>query len=175
MNDFVNPQHRGVNLPPGCKDLMDVLKVNDAASETPIYALHSKRSKPLIERYERNGLQHAEKFVRLLLESRTKWASLTIFHKPRLTFTLVRFPDSVTAMFCFSEKEVPLERSVREIFTKFGRVPLADESEAPTKLRVVRYWMPGNVPGILEIAGELLQRAFEVPEDGGLDYIFNER
>jgi hypothetical protein len=26
-NDFVNPNQRGVGLPPGCKDLMDVLKM----------------------------------------------------------------------------------------------------------------------------------------------------
>jgi hypothetical protein len=38
-NDFVNPNERGVELPPGCKDLMDVLKkggVDQPAAGRPV-------------------------------------------------------------------------------------------------------------------------------------------
>jgi len=177
VNDFVNPQHRGVNLPDGFKDLMDVLKANGAAGETPIYALHSRRSKPLIERYETNGLQHAEKFVRQLLESRSKVATLTFFLKASpFAFSIVRSTDLVKAMFCFSKDDVRLEQSVRETFTKFGIAPLYDASFLPVKQHaVIGYLMPGNLPGLLEIVGELLRCAYEMPEGDGLNFLYHEQ
>jgi len=178
MNEFVNPQHRGVNLPAGCKDLMDVLKGTGVSDvETPIYALHSRRRKPLIERYETNGLQRAEKFVRQLLASQSKKATLVFFLKSgRPIFTFVRSPDFVKTIFCFSKGDVLLEQSVGEIFTKFAIVPLFDASFLSTdQNKVVGYSVPDNVSGLLEIAGELLRGAFGVPDSDGLVFMFQER
>jgi len=177
MNEFVSPQHRGVNLPPGCKDLMDVLKAQDALSaETPVYALHSNRRRPLIERHETNGLQHAEKFVRQLLESRSKMATLAFFiGRDRIAFSLVRFTNLTKAVFCFSKEEVLLERSICEVFARFGIIPLSDASVPLTQHRGVAYRVPDGVPGLLEVAGELLRRAFQVSDGAGLGFMLREQ
>jgi hypothetical protein len=49
MNDFVNPRHRGVNLPAGFKDLMDVLDGKEKAG-------HEKIREPRFQDLSTNGL-----------------------------------------------------------------------------------------------------------------------
>jgi hypothetical protein len=178
MNDFVNFKHRGVSLPPGFNDLADLLAATKASSvETPTYALHSKRRRPLLERYETDGLKHSEKLICKFLESSSKKVRLGfILERGQFAFTLVRFPDRSEVVFCFTGEDGILEQNVRGIFAEFKEVPCSDASFSSTKKhRVVVYPIEGNMSELLKVMIEVLRRAFHVSDSDGLAFILQEQ
>jgi len=175
MNEFVNPQHRGVNLPPGFKDLMDVIEANNTSiAETPVYALHSNR-KPSIERHETGGLNQVQEFLGRFLESRSKRVTLVFFlSQNQVAFSLARSDGLAKVLFIFSKDEALLERSVREIVAGFGSDTFSEAAVPLTKHRIVGYSMPENRSKLLEFTIDLLRGAFGVSDDAGLGFMFRE-
>jgi len=124
MNEFVNPQHRGVNLPEGFKDLMDVLKAKDALSAaTPIFALHSKRPAAVLER-STNGLSQVERFLNFFLNSKFEDSFLSFVLKSKHMFVLKRFEGILKVYVSFGPGDLILEKTLREIFGELGAVPI---------------------------------------------------
>src|SRR5690242_4966749 len=73
---FVNPNQRGVELPAGCKDLMDVLKMDGGGGSTA-YSL----------RMERGKLREVPERVATLCRSKAFLKGLTVSH-PRWNFVV---------------------------------------------------------------------------------------
>src|SRR5437773_4103400 len=77
MGEFVNYKKRSVELPPGCKDLMDVLlKTSTRKTSLPITTRWVPVPKP--ERIAAHGLDHIPRFMTRVLKSTAMFTSLSI-------------------------------------------------------------------------------------------------
>jgi hypothetical protein len=171
MNDFVNPQHRGVNLPPGCKDLMDVLKANVAAGETPIYALHSKRA-PLLERHVQ-GLSEVGTFLNLLLTSQSQKSFLSFILTSGRFFALTRSHKALHVYVSFGGEDSAFEGTLREIFAEAAVIPVA-KSYSPVKgPEAYCFEIPMGGTDLLELVTKVL-RASGVSGKDPLTFLFRE-
>lgn len=170
MNEFVNPQHRGVTLPAGYKDLMDVLAAKKA--NEPVI---SREGFPTVERFDTNGLAHVENYLIRFLNSQSKMVFLTFFLKrSQSAFMLVHFRDVFEAVFLFIEEDATRQKTVREIFAELGVVPVSDASVIATKQRVVKYPVVPVLPDALKVVTELLRQAYGVSERAGLGFFYHE-
>ena len=161
MNEFVNPQHRGVNLPAGFKDLIDVLE--GKKKRAPIQDLSGERSRGPA-RIARGGIADVENYVRGFLETKANSAMLGFLpSNGRVGFYLVRRKGVLIAPFVFAEDHADCEKIVREVFAGRGISPDLDN-----------YPVPASLPAISEIVTEILRRAFGIPERGGLTFVIFE-
>jgi hypothetical protein len=167
MNDFVNPQHRGVTLPAGYKDLMEMLKRQGKANQE----IEKAERAPVVEHFAENGLFHLERFVDLFLNSRSELPLITFFSYLGLsTFTLFREASGLKAAFCFSGGDLVLERTVREIFGEAGIIPSSEKRNPDTGYQALTYSMPHAKPALLKLVMELLRRAYGISERGALGF-----
>ena len=92
MSDFVNYHNRSISLPPGCKDLMDVLRPHGLGVEW----LRQRLGTNLSEAFTRGGmvkgaLSNTEKHVQRAVTSAALTFMLDITSADgRLTFNLLR-------------------------------------------------------------------------------------
>jgi len=164
MNDFVNPQHRGVNLPEGFKDLMDVLEAKGVAgAETPIYALHSKR--PALERHVQE-LSHLGRFLNRLLNSKLEDALLSFVLESGYCFSLLRSGESSEAYVSFFAGELVLERALRKIFAAIGVILF---TQVHSSMRVYCFSIPKDIQ-LLEIVKKVL-RAYGISESDEIEFV----
>jgi hypothetical protein len=136
MNDFVNPQHRGVNLPEGFKDLMDVLEAKKH-SGTPETSNTSKiYSRVKFERIPCGGLAQVEKHLRYFLTARSEVPSpclLSMSAHKGILFFLLSSKKGPYAAFSFYTPNTAEEKSVREIITNMGVNHVSPEIAAGKK------------------------------------------
>jgi hypothetical protein len=173
MNEFVNPQHRGVNLPAGFKDLMDVLSAKKKQTPTE----DSGDSKSVGKtRVVRGRFTELEKSVCEVMESKAGSAMLGIFPKKRraIAFYLLRKKNHLTAPFTFTEKDAVIEESVREIFAQHGIAPISDRIDPQSNRRLVYYPLPALLPAISEIVGQVLRCAYWITETDDLTLMIYE-
>jgi hypothetical protein len=174
MNDFVNPQHRGVNLPEGFKDMMDVLEAKK--KRAPIQELgDTKPSGPT--RIRRGSLAEIGKYVSVVLESKAESVLLGIstLKHGRVNFFLLRKKTGFTAPFNFTEENKAHEKIVREVFAGQGIAPILDSLDPKSKYRSINYSIPALLPTILEVIREVLRRAYGVAESDSLTFMLYER
>jgi len=172
MNDFVNPQHRGVNLPAGFKDLMDVLEAkNSPGTETPLYALHSNRARLISERHA-NGLSHVDRFLNLLLNSKSKDSMLSFMLKSGRFLALYLSGKALKVSVTFGDGDLVLERTLREIFAEIGVVPI-EQAYSPIKgTSIYGFDVPICGTPLLETVIKVL-RAYGVSDTDELNFFFH--
>jgi hypothetical protein len=170
MNDFVNPQHRGVNLPPGFKDLMDVIEAKGTpGTETPIYALHSNRASPVFERHV-NGLSQVERFLNLLLNSKSKDSFLSVMLKNGRFFGLNLSGTVLKVSVAFGEGDLVLERTLREIFAEVRVIPVVQTYSPIKGTNFYGFDVPIDGTPLLEILTKAL-RAYGVSDTDELMFL----
>jgi hypothetical protein len=169
MNDFVNPQHRGVNLPPGFKDLMDVLEAKKAND-----IKHSVDSESPIDRIA-TGLADVEKYLRRFLDSQAKSALLLLLND-QIEFNFFRTmgKEYVLMFFRFTEEHTVRVATVRELFVERGIARVADSVVAGTKQRMIIYLLPAVLPDLSSISTEVLRRVYGISETDRLRFLFHE-
>jgi hypothetical protein len=177
MNEFVNFKKRGVTLPPGCKDLVDLLQ---------------RSSKPVIEGASRltatcnatatGRLPDVGKYIRIAFESRGAIFTLGITRPGgRVEFVLQRIKsDEPWASIAFpSEPEE--ERVVREFFTRRGlQVPEGSDTapgfltDLPIKLVYRISPLPSDVAGVSALVADLLRECGRLTDDMPLSFHIEE-
>ncbi len=117
MNEFVNFKMRGVTLPPGCKDLIDLL----APTRQRARGKGSSQLFPPLEvqneRFASAGLAQLGRFVGMLLNSPAEGFVISISGKG-LKFPVTLYRDNaerVTAIFLFTFG-VPESEAARDFF-----------------------------------------------------------
>jgi hypothetical protein len=165
VNDFVNPEHRGVNLPAGFKDLMEVL---DGKKKSE----HESGRKLRFQEFSANGLIHVEKSLDLLLNSHAEDPLLAFGEGRNLSpFVLCRERNGLKAVFCFSGGDLILERTVREVFAEAGTIPGSEVRNSDTGHQILTYPVPSARSQLLKVVRELLQRAYEISDRDELTII----
>jgi hypothetical protein len=168
MNDFVNPQHRGVNLPPGYKDLMDVLE----RKKTPT---DSEPRSPVFEHFETDGLSQVEKFLDLLLNSKSERSFLGFFRKGSCSpFAISRSGSQLNAIFSLGMGELVCERTLREAFAEAGIIPDLEAHNPVYGHHFFSYPLRLSQPELLALVLNVLRRAYGISDRDGLGLIFGE-
>ena len=148
MSDFVNYNKRSINLPPGCKDLIDVLPPNKAGAK------RRDRQPPT---FETGALTSIPKHIGDFLK-RSGQAVLRIYDtREQVGFAVTSLAGSMFASICFLD-DPAREARVRELFGPYGLdAPTQTETapqfpEAPvwTTFRIQPF--PSNTRRLIEIA-----------------------
>src|SRR5882762_8388831 len=117
MNPFVNDQKRDLELPEGCKDLVDVLQMTESGSEP-------KSKWKLV-----HDLKEAERFLATLLLSPARLGNLYIAVPRQEQYVQITYGSGglTVALSIIGGTPGPL-RAVRSLFHHAGVVPIADQT-----------------------------------------------
>src|SRR5258708_24784969 len=164
MNEFVNYQKPGVELPEGCKDLIDVLQKGNQGS------VH----KP--DRMAVEGLAAIEGYLSRMLASPARSKFLAIFcfdPKPRTMLHFLSFGGVIHASLSVACTDPDRERAVRAVFAHAGIAPVQDLAvhvwgHAEAESRSLRYPLPATAREAAGIIIELLRTAYGLPDTAKL-------
>ena len=122
MARFVNYQQRGVQLPPGCKDLIDVLKGKAKAKAFRSFT-GEWEPVPKPDLFPSGGVAQIERYVVRILVSAAKFAALTVSSLDRqVGVGLCRHPDenAFDLMLFVLRRDTELAQSIRDFFGQRG-------------------------------------------------------
>jgi len=170
VSQFINYQKRGVELPEGCKDLIDVLK------------LANQESLPEPDRTLVEGLADIEGYLSRMLASPAKSKFLAIFcfdPKPRTMLHFLSFGGVIHASLSVACTDPDRERAVRAVFAHAGIAPVQDLAvhvwgHAEAESRSLRYPLPATAREAAGIIIELLRTAYGLPETAKLGFKYRE-
>ncbi len=175
MRQLVNYKKRGVELPKGCKDLIDVLQ-GPGRAKAPLAAV----GQPVLgggklERFSTRGLAQIERYVNRLFESRSKVAMVSLMPPDRQTEVccVFRMEGGLHLVLFVNQHDMEREGTVRALFESLGIQPTLDYVMIYPKIRVLRYPLPGDAPSAARIVADLLVKGFGLREDAGLDFILH--
>jgi hypothetical protein len=155
MSEFVNYQKRNIELPLGCKDLIDVLPPPKEAS-IPV-----------------EGLAHIERYLSRVLQTPTGRRSVWIYSfSIPVHLSLVYAKGLLRALIFFTaEREEP----IRAFLSKSGILPTQDNMmDSGPFSRFILCSLPSDVAVAGRFVSELLQCGYGLPEDVLLDFHYHE-
>jgi hypothetical protein len=159
MNEFVNFQKRGIELPSGCKDLIDVLSQLREA------------------RIPAEGFADIERYLSRLLQSAAKRGSVTISSLDyRKSVRLSSRDGRLKVMVVVDTRDAVREQAVLTLFREAGIPPKSDYdySGDGVPLRVLFYLLPVSVPDAAGLIRALLHKVHGLAEDAGLLFLYRE-
>lgn len=120
MAEFVNYNKRNISLPPGCKDLMDVLRGRKGAEAERLLELY-KHAKVTRGGEARGSLSDLEDHVRSIFQSHGTQSSLVIRPPDDLISADVeKSLDEGISAFVWYQHGSELEQTVRDFLTQRG-------------------------------------------------------
>ena len=159
MNEFVNFRKRGVQLPAGCKDLIDVLQP----------ARRHQASTLAVRSAE--GLAEVAKHLPRLLELGMKSRYLVItWHE--MNYVQLMNQEGVVTALAIVHENTHREQAVRGVFGAAGLTPILDEAVAGSSVRVLGYPLPEGASSIEELISGLLLTGYGLAENARLDLGF---
>ncbi|HZR18676.1 MAG TPA: hypothetical protein VFE51_15395 [Verrucomicrobiae bacterium] len=178
MNEFVNFKKRGITLPPGCKDLIDLLQRSSRSVIDGPSRLTATRNDTVTGR-----LPDVGKYVRIAFESGEAIFTLGITEPGgRLEFALLRVKgDEPRASIAFpNEREE--ERVVREFFTRRGlQIPESSDTapgffltDLPYQLVYRISSLPFDVAGVSALVTDILRECGRLTDDMPLSFHIEE-
>jgi hypothetical protein len=157
MNKFVNFGKRSVELPAGCKDLVDVLQ-QAKPHPTSTFTVRS------IE-----GLTDVAKHLLRLLELGAKSRYLVItWHE--MNYVQLMNQEGVLTALAVVHENTHREQAVRGVFGAAGLVPILDEAVAGWSVRVLGYPLPGGASSIEELISDLLRTGYGLAKNVRLEF-----
>jgi hypothetical protein len=174
MNPFVNPNKRSILLPPGCKDLIDLLEPQKGSS-TELVADGWEHPVIRPERFEGMGLAHVERYVAKVVSSPAKIVTLYIrsldgFRAIALVRSATEF--SIIPLMCMEERG----REVEEFFARRGLEAMADflASDPGMPTRILAFPLPPTASGATGLTVDLLREAYEFGDESGIEFMYVE-
>lgn len=166
MNEFVNFQKRDVALPPGCKDIIDVLNYN----KDLIYFSPPKKAKAPTE-----GLLDIEQYLSRMLQSPAQRRSLTIYSvqaASKVRLHLFWGKGLLRAMFF-----IPTDREaqIRSVLDDRGIPPTQDEPATDEDSRFIICALPTDAVSATSLVSELLQKGYGLPANIELEFHYREK
>jgi hypothetical protein len=177
MSQFINFKKRGVTLPPGCKDLIDLLrpshkrvkvKETSAVRAFEPWEFHK-------ENFQTAGLAQLERFVRILLQSRGEVFFMQIDGVGlKSPVTLYRYSSSAerATAIAIQAWDVPQEEAIRVFFGNRSIEPLMVSANLGTSSLV--YPLPSEPVSLNALLTQLLQEVYALGEDGALEFSYHE-
>lgn len=178
MGKFVNYKKRGVELPPGCKNLVDVL---DKGPKRKALSAVGTQWIPLPkpERFATRGLDHLLRFMARVLESRAKFTSLHIaLPGSEAGISVFRHSEPGTLdLVLFIQRNTEEERAIRVFFAGHNIKPTVDYLPlpvSPTSVRGLQYPLPQEALAAGNLIRGFLQTVHGLTEEAGIDFTFDD-
>src|SRR5437879_6032211 len=157
MNKFVNFGKRSVELPAGCKDLIDVLQ---QAKRYPASTLTIRSAE---------GLTDVAKHLLRLLELGAKSRYLVItWHE--MNYVQLMNQEGVLTALAVVHENTHREQAVRGVFGAAGLRPILDEALAGWSVRMLAYSLQGGASSTPELISDLLRTGYGLAENVGLEF-----
>jgi hypothetical protein len=174
MEEFIDYKKRGVELPPGCKDLIDVLHRRAQQEASEAASCHWVPV-PKTERIEERGLDHLQQFIAGVLESPAKFTTIDIRVPCRDVAMYVgrHSKPGVLHLMLYVYQNTEEDRAVRTFFSGHQITPLIDYGPGrPTANSMwgLQYALPSNVTAATVLLRAFLQTVYEVTEEDGIDF-----
>ena len=162
MSQFVNYSKRGVELPPGCKDLIDLLS-------------RDKDQLPDVVRKKTEGLRQLDDYVAGLLSSPAEYRLLSILGFGVEAGVFLEYSKgALSAIVVIKTADSAEEHAVRESFRLVGVSPLSDQAPCGAAgARVLSYPLPASIPDVVALIREVLRVACGATEHAGLYFDYH--
>jgi hypothetical protein len=173
MSEFINFNKRGVTLPPGCKDLIDLLRPKVKPSIERAQSLTLTRNETIT-----GALQDVGKYTHMAFESRGAIFTLVITPtEGRLEVHIDRMKGKEPWVSLTFPKDPEEERAVREFFTRKG-LQLPEDSGMPPSffpnLPVQLIYdispLPRDAAGVSALVADLLRHCGKLGNDAPLRF-----
>ena len=179
MAQFVNYNKRDCTLPPGCKDLIDVLRPSRERTESGVARAISWPSAIREHRFDTAGLAQIGRYVEMLLQSRAKLFTLMVT-TPDDEFKAVLYrseSESTTAIIPLA-KDARTELGLRAFFDQQGIRPLVDcklpDVGSGYTDRCLVYPFPLEAARATSLTAELFRDVYGLSHEAGLDFRYYE-
>jgi hypothetical protein len=179
MPQFVNYKKRAFTLPPGCKDLIDVLAPSLRQKRTHIITGGFQPLEIKVERFPTAGLAQIGRYVSMLVHSRGEFFTLSLtaedFDYP---VTLYRSRSEQTAAIVLVTKDSHREQAIRAFFEQQGTKVLWDYP--PSVLgpgdaaHGFVYPLPPDAASAASLTTELLRSVYGLNAEAGIDFRYYE-
>jgi hypothetical protein len=178
MSEFVNYNKRDVQLPLGCKDLMDVLSLPAKQGRlwTGLVAADSTSKNvaftpPPIETGTVRDL--GKKICQLLAMPATSRV-LGIFTPGSSLYLGCRTDHApFELLLALSREDNAREQAIRNFFKARKIIPALDFADNETSLRTLLYSLHADGMTVVVLLAELLETAYGVSENTSLDFLLN--
>ena len=162
MNRFVDYQKRGIELPEGCKELVEVLQLAKPANK------RSQVRPP-------EGLADVGYYLSRLLSSAARFRSFWIHGDPAAVIALFCDPRGLRALVLV---DLGREQAVRRAFAALNIPPIQDDLLTPPHgpcSRALIYSLPLAAFETAQFVRELLTKGLGLAEDVVLEFEFHEK
>jgi hypothetical protein len=179
MTRFVKYQKRGVQLPPGCKDLIDVLK-GKAKAKIPGAFTGEWEPVPKPDLFPSGGVAQIERYVVRILVSAAKFTALTVSSlDQQVVVGLYRHPDenAFDLMLLVLRRDKELEQSIRDFFGQRGIQHTLDylcSGVKPNSKRGLKYPLPSDSKQVAVLLADLLTKVYGLDAEAGLAFAHHE-
>lgn len=171
MSQFVNYRNRAVTLPPGCKDLIDVLAPSQKEAHMVSYStqmLGVKKVKK--DRFPAAGLAQVAHYVTMLLESQGRFFVVSVAPSGcNYPVALYRSMDDTPAIGLLT-KEAQQEQAIRAFFAKQNIEVLLECP--PPDARALVYALPPEIPRAISLTTDLLRDVYGLNDETGIDFTY---
>jgi hypothetical protein len=174
MSKFVNYSKRGFTLPPGCKDLIDLLEPwrrrpggSKAISTTPAPQIRE-------EHFRSAGLSQVERYVSMLVScSGELFMLMIIIRDDRFPVILYRTQRESAVVLHLSAEDAHIDQTIRSFLGQLGVEPL-HRLEVPDAFRALIYMLPADTSHITGLVTGLLRGVYGLSDVAGLDFRYYE-
>jgi hypothetical protein len=155
MNQFVDCAKRGVELPPGCKDLIDVLRraKRDAVPIPSTVTIRTGQSLRGVTKHLSKLLRPGRRPKNLVIA----WGNLNYTH-------LTNQGQVLTAVAAVHE-DTEREQCVRGAFGAVGLAPVSDEAFAGGAVRVLQYSLSMSASSMETLILDLLLNGYQLAKN----------
>jgi hypothetical protein len=182
MKPFVNFNKRSINLPPGCKDLADLLRPPSKPHGPITFDGVPWVSLPKPEHVTTKALADIEPYVERLVISESRGATLMVTDSGLGIFAaLYRFGTSRELVFSVSldqSDKADCVLCLRAFFERRGILPHLDYSfatgEAKSKWGCFAYALPADPKGASRLVADFFRDVYQLPEQCALDLSYCE-
>jgi hypothetical protein len=179
MARFVNYQKRGVELPPGCKDLIDVLKRKQKAEGPGAFA-GNWEPMPNADFFPSGGIRQIERYVTRVLSSARFAVLLVMSLDGRVLIQLARNPGEAAfdLVLLAQPDDQGLEQAVRGFFRQQGiDNPLGcffSGGVNPIHTGALKYRLLSDPTWTAVLLADLLKGVFALDAEAGLAFTYHE-
>ena len=158
----MNYTKRGIELPQGCKDLIDVLR-------------SGRQETPSLVRSTTEGLRQLDGHMTRLLSASSDYGVLSILAFDLQSAVYIeRVKHVLSAVVIIKQANSAAEQAVRETFRLAGAFPSLDEVPGGEGgARVLRYPLPGSLSDLVALIPAVLRAACGATEHAGLYYDYH--
>jgi hypothetical protein len=159
MSEFVNYHKRGIELPPGCKDLIDVLAVTRGSQSL-------------------GRLSDVPRHVSMLVNSSSEQFTLMIgTTDERLSIVLDRSKSKEVSALVLVGSGAEHEKGIREFFQHHGPKPFKDyllPGEDGAEVRGLLYPLPAGASHVSQIIADLLCSVYGFTQESEIKFRYYE-